>query len=309
MSCSTCSNPIDVVAEAITCGNCKKSFHPTPCSSLIESSWKAMSSRNKADWRCNACRRIRTRADEDDGSDSSINKRYRTEEISSMRTFKKEITNKIDEMAFKFEGLLDEMKKMLNQTNTSHLALSKKIEELVAECQVKDKKIDMLETRINYLEQKHLENNAVVVNAPTLKPPIETVIDIAKAAELNISPSDIIDAYRTKDHKKIIVKFANKNSKVLLMKKVRERKITQNNLGYSSNSNSNNTNSNNKIYVNEELTRLNRHLFWLAKCKARETNWKFVWVKEGRILAKKNEGDRPIYICSIADISFANSTV
>jgi len=312
MSCNFCEQTIDYVAEAITCGNCKRTFHPNPCSTLTQTSWKAMSSQNRRDWRCNICRKVRCRADEDEASDSSISKRYRADN-GSMRSLKGELTSRMDEMSSKFEGMFGEIKEHLKETSISQGALTKKIEELMAECKLKDKKIDSLEARVNNLEQKLLENNVVIVNAPSLKPPVETLLDIAKAAEVSIVGAEIVDAYRTKDNK-LIVKFVNKKTKILLMKKVRERKVTcdcisNRSIGSSSSNNSSsstNSNNNKKIFVNDELTRSNRHLLWLAKGKAKEANWRFVWVKDGRILAKKTEGDRPTYICSNADINFTN---
>ncbi|KNE88327.1 hypothetical protein PSTG_18273, partial [Puccinia striiformis f. sp. tritici PST-78] len=221
MSCNSCSKRL-AVAEAITCGNCQKMFHPSPCSSLTESSWKGMGPKAKGEWNCSACRGIRTRADCIDDNDASTNKKYRAEDTYNIMALKKEFTAKMDEMSSKFQGMFEELKIIIKDTSLSHIALSKKIEELMTENKVKDKKLDMLEARVNTLEQQLLKNNAVIVNAPPLKPAIDVVLDIAKAADVNIVANDIVEAYRTKDNKKLVVKFANQKNKILLMKKVRE---------------------------------------------------------------------------------------
>lgn len=57
------------------------------------------------------------------------------------------------------------------------------------------------------------------------------------------------------------------------------------------------------IYINGQLTAHNRHLMWLAKNNARETGWKFVWYRNGHIVAKKkNENSSTIVILNACDI-------
>ena len=54
--------------------------------------------------------------------------------------------------------------------------------------------------------------------------------------------------------------------------------------------NQDNPDTNNKfIYINDQLTAYNRRLLWTAKTKAKECNWKFTWVRNGSICARKNE--------------------
>lgn len=57
-----------------------------------------------------------------------------------------------------------------------------------------------------------------------------------------------------------------------------------------------------KMFFNENLTQAKRELFWLAKGKAREVNFKFVWTKDGRILVKKSEGTTVIHIARKSDL-------
>lgn len=45
-----------------------------------------------------------------------------------------------------------------------------------------------------------------------------------------------------------------------------------------------------KVFLNENLTRVNRELFWKARSRAGEQNYKCVWVKREKIYARKSEG-------------------
>lgn len=67
-------------------------------------------------------------------------------------------------------------------------------------------------------------------------------------------------------------------------------------------------NDKNYIFANDHLTQYKRHLLWLTKNKAKEINWKFIWVKNGNILAKKNEISNLIIRC-ISDIELITSAI
>lgn len=45
----------------------------------------------------------------------------------------------------------------------------------------------------------------------------------------------------------------------------------------------------NNIYINEQMTQVHRNLFYKAKNIAREVGFKFIWFKNSKIFAKKNE--------------------
>ncbi|KAH7970589.1 hypothetical protein HPB49_011480 [Dermacentor silvarum] len=51
------------------------------------------------------------------------------------------------------------------------------------------------------------------------------------------------------------------------------------------------------------LTLHNKRLLWLAKTKATEQSYKFVWQKNGRILVRKREGEQAIQIKTEADLA------
>lgn len=70
--------------------------------------------------------------------------------------------------------------------------------------------------------------------------------------------------------------------------------------------NNNGRNEAKRVFVNDELTQLNRYLLWKTKNKAKELQWKFVWVKDGRIMAKKEETTRIFYIRNEPDIENLN---
>lgn len=57
-----------------------------------------------------------------------------------------------------------------------------------------------------------------------------------------------------------------------------------------------------RLYFNDNLTHANRELFWLARTRGRESGFRFVWLKNGKIFARKAEGTPPLRITSIGDL-------
>lgn len=57
------------------------------------------------------------------------------------------------------------------------------------------------------------------------------------------------------------------------------------------------------IFVSEHLSPHNKHLHAATRKKAREAEYKFVWVRDGRIYAKKNETSQAIYVRSLDSLA------
>ncbi|KAG7298253.1 hypothetical protein JYU34_019074 [Plutella xylostella] len=64
-----------------------------------------------------------------------------------------------------------------------------------------------------------------------------------------------------------------------------------------------------KIYIREALTPSSAFLLWKAKKELKETSLcKFIWFKNGQILAKKEEKEKTNIIRSISDIERLKSS-
>ncbi|XP_026326331.1 uncharacterized protein LOC113235022 [Hyposmocoma kahamanoa] len=57
-----------------------------------------------------------------------------------------------------------------------------------------------------------------------------------------------------------------------------------------------------RFYVNERLSRTNRHLFYLARQEGSRLGWKFVWTREGRIYARRRPDSNAYRIKTESDI-------
>ena len=215
-------------------------------------------------------------------------------DMSSMQSDIREIKTMFADL----KGTMIAMSSETAEIKSTIDSLSDEKNKLVEDGISKDKKISAVEEKISELEQQMLGNNVEIVNAPTIKSSLETVIDIAAAVNMQIEKNEIESVYHTKNKKKLVVKFFSKNTKLSLMRKIRDIKPTTNKI-YNDGSN-----ANKRIFINDELTAFNRNLLWLAETRGKSSNWKYVWVKDGRILAKKNDDTRSIHIRRESDLNF-----
>ncbi|CAN7947522.1 unnamed protein product [Ixodes hexagonus] len=58
-----------------------------------------------------------------------------------------------------------------------------------------------------------------------------------------------------------------------------------------------------RVFFNDNLTQTNRELFWLARTRGKELGYKFVWVKNARIFARKQEGAPHVRILQRSDLN------
>lgn len=305
----------------------------------FQKSYKTFSSTRKAAWKCEYCRN-KTNSNNNNGTqDKQEQNREQVIDLckeqvkaandtmfpnmeNTPKHFQKQIYEP-DLMQDIKNALLELQKTVLNiNKNLENLTnatesireemqtINVKINELQIENNEKTKQITALETKINNLEQQNLANCIEISNATTNTKVSarEAVLAIARAANITMVNSDVLDAYHLKNKNKIVAKLSSLSVKRELMQNVRERKLSTQHLNLDKEASNVTNNSARKkiIYVNDQLTAVNKKLLWLTKNQAKSKNWKFVWVKDGKILAKKTENSSVKYIYCETDIEKIN---
>ena len=222
--------------------------------------------------------------------------------IQSLKNDFNETKKDINEIKLKLTEM-GELSKNIANLNQTIENLNRNILELKEENKRKDIKIESLEEKINILEQNTLEKNIEIRNVNSSEPPVKVVLDLASKINANISEADIQDAYKLSRTGKIIVKFNTMHAKKEYITKCKKIKIKSCDLPSQNASYADTANSSKLIFVHDELTNFNKKLLWMAKTEGRSKNWKFIWVKFGKILAKKNENERPVRITKESDLS------
>ncbi|KOB66199.1 Zinc finger DNA binding protein [Operophtera brumata] len=97
--------------------------------------------------------------------------------------------------------------------------------------------------------------------------------------------------------RKIVIRFTRRITRNTFLQKARQRRglITSAELGLEG--------PPAPLYFNERLTRLNRQLFAKARGECRHHQWRYCWIKSGRIYLRKDEGSQVSRIRVEKDLS------
>ena len=174
--------------------------------------------------------------------------------------------------------------------------LTETISSLETELKDKNKYINLLELRIDELEQYSRRNCLVFTGIPENENENtdKSIIDIAKnVMKVDIDPRDIDRSHRIpggparanmKTPRNIVVKFTNYNSRKRVFDNKKELKGCKD-----------------RVFVNEQLTKYRSELFYETRKLAKQGKIKQTWTSDGRILIR-NHDDKIQPVKSMSDI-------
>lgn len=209
----------------------------------------------------------------------------------SLESVLKEVNSKLD-VVHNIEKKLDELKETVEFYSAQYQTLiefketaEKKMKALDQKNSYLEKCNKALEERIIDLEQEKKEKNVEIVGLE--KKQGENTMEIAKeiAKKLNLDPQDIKCAKRVGREKAgdakpqpIVVRLKCRTSREnwLLARKTR----VTNNTVYGNGSDK-------PVYINEDLPKFKRQLFWSAKTQLKDI-CRYIWIQNSNILARKD---------------------
>jgi len=56
------------------------------------------------------------------------------------------------------------------------------------------------------------------------------------------------------------------------------------------------------IFIGEELSQYHKEILWKAKQIAKDKNYQYVWYKQGKVMLRKQQHDKIIYIKHLDDM-------
>lgn len=302
-SCKTCLIVIKKNQLKISCSDCNGEFH-AKCVNMTQADINYMAEQN-THWRCEPCSSVRRK---------SLRLDYSLQEGS--------VT--LEDIMEMLKGIQEEQKTTVKDFNKSFEALHDKIEERTTALEVKmrlieeyinetdklrvenitlKKQVTTLENRIEDLENYSRRNCIEIQGIPEEKG--ENVTDVVKkvgeALGVKIA-DDMIDAChrvggRTgeKRPRGIILKLVRRTDKDTIMRKRQERKrdFSTRHLGMSSDT---------PVYLNDSLSPSRRRLLGRARQLKIEKAYKYLWLRNGNILLRKQEGSPVLEIRCQADL-------
>lgn len=228
-----------------------------------------------------------------------------------MKSLRKEIKDEISKYHHDIKELLQEVKSCKNSMEK----VSTRVGELEGriltlentkyaqeDSQEMLKEMEKLKEELNEKEQDALLNDIEIIGIPEQKG--ENVHHIAQLIAKKIGETlddqDIVTAYRVgrtqpasaaegapvddrqRRARPMVVRCARRNVRDRMLRAARVRRsITTADMDIPGPSK--------PVYINERLTKYNRNILHRVKEEAKKANWKFVWINNGHILARKKE--------------------
>ncbi|KAG7297004.1 hypothetical protein JYU34_019928 [Plutella xylostella] len=305
MDCQNCKKPLSKRGPHFKCGGiCQGTFHKA-CVKGLAAEIKAGIVRTH----CNNCDDAADFEQEDKMEDaeqfSSSNNNVLKDinrKIGMIKDVKIQLislTQSIDFLSEKYELLLTEHTK----TKSDVVRLDKNITQLTNKCTYLEKCNGALEEKIMDIEQKTRRHNLQIVGVECM--PDEKVSELVKKLGdlIGATTNHISSVNRMPERSKnktasILVRFNNDE----LGYAAREDWMSRRHAVSLDSSAVTGGSATHRIYVNEDLTRDIRNLLWKAKTELKGI-YQYVWVRHGRVQAKKDAEGRPIWIRSESDIS------
>jgi hypothetical protein len=297
MICLKCNASLPKDGLFVTCSACAKCLHFT-CSGLSESSYNRMSKSKKDVWRCFKCRETSKQSSSSESATPELDFDKEMEVKSMFITINTKLDgykSSVDEMHKDIKGLssfYDDLKLAISELQQQNKEMKNSLNALLEDNKAKDKKIAYLENRINIIEQHSRSVNFEIHGMEAreeerreggLRSVVNKLLQAMDVKEVADTDMHVIHRLPVRRPGALPAVIVSCSSRVVRDKILLKRKSTVTNDILYSNGNQN------KIFVCENLTPYNKSLLWKAKQKAKEMNFKFVWVKFGKIFTKKDE--------------------
>lgn len=339
--CDRCDDELPGDGDYVSCrAGCKQKYH-IECSGLSMNSYRSMSEVKRNTWKCVRCRsgnvnenkntRSRSKQEETksvniDGSEEIVkvpsvsregsgsqfegqggskrgsvaDEEDLNQEVSANHHIFIEINNKLTIVT----NEITDLKKAVQFISDKYDMLLTEMKDLKI---VKDKyelvndKVEQLEMRMNDLEQysrcKNIEIKGVELTAnENLKQVVVKIVSKMGVEEVSEKAIEVVHRVNNRNNrepKDIIVQFKDREVRDRVIAKKREKIY---------NKDITNGKNDNLIFVNEHMTTHNKQMFWEARNKCRDMNYKYVWTKDGKIFVRKQENERVFRIRNLEDL-------
>lgn len=326
--CLVCSKQLPSDGAYLICCSCTYGYHlGAQCAGVAEKTYRGMSASKRQEWLCKTCRTGDTRTASNKPSDSIVTETSVLIKIMSELSSLKESVNallvlpaKVDELApikvtvesllsvkDTVEGIKEAVSFLSDQYDTLLVdirryesevtQMQEKVSTLETEITSQAKEIKDLHVKINVGEQYSRRLNLEIQGIPFTpgEDLCKVLLEVAQKSNIEYCRADVQVAHRlpTRSDRTpaILVRFASINAKD---KWIKARKFARDASEIGSLPKG--------VFFNDNLTSRNKELLWKAKVRAKERGYRFVWVKNGKILAKKAEGTPVFPIITDADI-------
>ncbi|CAN8019773.1 unnamed protein product [Ixodes persulcatus] len=304
--CIACVKTLSPDAQGIMCSACAHWYHLGKCAGVTKTKFKEFIGEQIKAWQCATCKMHFTRqasADKDSNESSQSNKNgdqpqlaKLMTQLTSMSTILTEVLNRMDAMeksiavqSVKHDAVIAKLTQQ-EKTVEGIEANRQKMHKMESVILKQDLKIRELKATVDSVEQYSRRNNVEIhgVRQNEKKNLLNVIQWLATKLELPVPTADDIEAVHRLGPREgktppIILRFKDRAVRDLwITKRVVLRQE--------------------RIFINENLNKSLRQLFWSAKQCAKEKHYKYVWCTNGKIFVRHSEQKPAIRINNEEDL-------
>lgn len=302
-SCKSCLVNIKKNHIKLSCGSCGSDFH-AKCVKMTPADVDFLKEQN-SEWRCEPCSTERRKSMrlECSAEAGSLTLQDIMQVLNEIREDQKRTVCDINKSYEQLNDRLNEWTVTLQTEIRKMEENMKKFSDLETENITLKKTVQSLESRVEDLEQYSRRNCVELQGIPETKE--ESVTEIVKQVgnvlgmELTETMMDACHRLGKKNEERgpraIIVKFVRRIDKETFMKRRREKRdLSTRHMGLPTDT---------PVYVNESLSPSRRRLLGQVRRLRKERGYKYLWLRGGSILLRKEEGSPVIEVKCQADLN------
>lgn len=310
LKCAKCDSNISARAPGLKCDLCKNSYH-SKCEKIPKEVFKEIIEKD-GDWNCSTCAKKKFNKGNNRKSLMMTNETDSSSDDVEITDDGNMGQNLLDDISDSYSGISTELKTMLNSQKTFEKSLNnfsklvdgfnKKILKLEAKVNDIDRisadniklnsEIKYLKSRLTNVEQLGRMNDVEISGVTEQKNEnlIQVVKSVGVAINCPFNEKDIdivhrVECFDRKKTKNVILRCQSrilKNNIIAAARKFVNEKgaIKLSDIGLL---------GDNPVFVNEHLMPEKKSFLMKAKKFCKDNNIKYLWVKDCKILARKNE--------------------
>lgn len=299
--CGTCNSRFSGQQLKVSCVDCKRDFH-AKCVKMTKADIDTLES-EKLDWRCFTCSTERRRSMKFDSACSSgtVTLEDIMKELCNLKDTQKEHMNGFNEAIELLNSKVDELHKTVTVQSTKMEAYITRMNELEWENQRLKNAVEELQSRVEDSEQYSRVNCVEIHGVPraTNENVLAVVRQVGTAIGFQLSDEMIDNCHRLGGSREdrpagVIVKFVRRFDKEKFLTMKRQKKdLTTRHLGFASDT---------PVYINEALCPARRRLYAQARQIKKEKHYKYIWLRNGKILLRKDDGGPVVAVTQVGDL-------
>lgn len=328
--CTACFKLLPNDGRFMTCSECTSSYHLHGCSGIADNTFNTMGPSKREKWRCRACRAVDGRsgnvganaASQPDNSTLALQLATMNEKLDLLSSVKSsvdlllQLPAKVDDLLL-LKPSVEKMKETVRDVEKAISFFSERYDSLLAREITREKEVKTLQSEvvslqsavsdqaatierlrsdINESEQYSRRSNLEIHGLPCADGEnlFTFLTDLARDLDVGLQPSEVLAVHRLPGKHTAVPPILVRFSSVVVRERLMNTRKKLRSLGRDP--------SAPKLYFNDNLSRANRELFWMARTRGREMNYQFVWVRNAKIFAKKAEGSPLVRITHFRDL-------